>query len=132
MVSKQRYNTKQETLIIDFFKNNKDIHFTADEVCDNISNYGISRATVYRRLERLVEDGTLIKYSLDSKSGACYQYCCNEHKGNTCHFVCTKCKSVKHLDCHFLENLQNHLTCDHNLKIDNARTVFYGVCGGCR
>lgn len=130
--SKQRYNTKQEGLIISFFENNKSGHFTADEVCDNIRCSGISRATIYRRLERLVEDGVLIKFSFDGKSSACFKYCSDGHSGSgTCHFICTKCKNVQHIDCHLLEGLQSHLFCDHNLNIDSTRTVFYGVCGGC-
>lgn len=130
--TKRRYSTKQESLIINFFERNKDAQFTADEVCDSIRCDGISRATIYRRLERLVDDGVLIKFSFDGKSSSCYKYCIDEHtSGSTCHFICTKCKNVQHVDCHLLEGLQNHLFCDHNLNIDSTRTVFYGVCGGC-
>ena len=130
--TKQRYSTKQMSILTSFFESNKNAHFTADEVYDNIRENGVSRATVYRRIERLVEDGFLIKYTLDSRMGACYQYCCSDHQSDTCHFVCTKCKAVKHIDCSLLGNLQSHLTKDHNLTIDSTRTVFYGLCGGCQ
>lgn len=130
--NKQRYSTKQMSILTSFFESNANAHFTADEVYDSVRDSGISRATVYRRIERLVEDGVLIKYTLDNRAGACYQYCCSEHQNDTCHFICTQCKAVKHIDCSLLNNLQTHLTSDHNLTIDSTRTVFYGLCGGCQ
>lgn len=128
----KRYSTKQMSILTKFFHDNKNTHFTADEVYDNVRDSGISRATVYRRIEQLVEEGLLVKYTLDSRAGACYQYCCDEHKNGTCHFVCTQCKAIKHIDCSLLSDLQSHLNEDHGLNIDSTRTVFYGVCGGCK
>ena len=92
---KQRYSTKQMAILTAFFEENKNEHFTADEVYDNIRSSGISRATVYRRLECLVDDGVLIKYNLDGRAGACYQHCSAKHQNGTCHFICTQCKAVK-------------------------------------
>lgn len=128
----KRYSTKQMSILTSFFKNNNNIHFTADEVYDNVRDNGISRATVYRRIEQLVEEGVLIKYTLDARVGACYQYCQDKHQSGICHFVCTQCKAIKHIDCTLLNSLQDHLNEDHNLNIDSTRTVFYGLCGGCQ
>lgn len=129
---KQRYNTKQEGLLIAFFEDNKEKHFTADEVWANMMPHGVSRATVYRRLERFVEDGILVKFNFGNGVGACYQLCSDLKCSNVFHFVCTKCKSVEHLDCAVLSQIQSHLNEDHGLFFDNTRTVFYGVCGRCR
>ncbi len=128
---KQRYRTKQENLIIGFFKDNCDKHFTADEVYSSILDHGVSRATVYRRIERLVEDGELLKFSFGSGISACYQYCCENHDSDSFHFVCTKCKIVHHLDCHAVTGVLSHLTENHKVKIDPRRTVFYGLCEVC-
>lgn len=130
-LQKQRYNTKQETILIDFFEKNSNKHFNADEVCSAVVSEGISRATVYRRLERLVEDGILLKFNLGNGLGACYQFCNSNHHGSIFHFVCTNCKSVKHLDCSVVDDVLVHLTEHHNLQIDNERTVFYGLCEEC-
>lgn len=129
---RQRYNTKQESLIIAFFSEHGDSHFTADEVWANMIPYGVSRATVYRRLERLVEDGLLLKFNLGSGVGACYQLCADSHSADVFHFVCTNCKAVEHLDCSALSQLQKHFCDEHSFFMDNTRTVFYGVCGRCK
>ncbi len=126
----QHYKTKQETIIISFFQNNEGNNFSADEVYNNICSQGISRATVYRRLERLVEDGTLVKLPLGSGNGAKYRLCGEKCK-NTSHFVCTSCNCVEHIDCHLMPELSEHLKNGHGLKIDSAKTVFYGLCERC-
>lgn len=128
---RQRYSTKQEAIIIDFFRDNAHKHFTADEVCAAMLSEKISRSTVYRRLERLVEDGSLIKFNFGRDAGACYQFCCGHLGGNVLHFVCTKCKTVSHVDCYAVNEAFAHLTEHHKMVIDNSRTVIYGVCEGC-
>lgn len=128
---RQRYSTKQEALIVEYLSKNCDKHYTADEIWAAMLPNKVSRATVYRRLERLVEDGVLIKYNYGSGVGACYQYCHHEHSNEVFHFVCTKCKEVFHIDCSALSDVQGHLVNHHDFKIDNSRTVFYGICGGC-
>ena len=51
------YTTKQSTEILDFLRNNKDKHLTAEEVYYSLRQGGsnIGRTTVYRHLERLHE-----------------------------------------------------------------------------
>ncbi len=125
-----RYRTKQEKLILSFFEANKGSGFSADEVFGNISAEGVSRATVYRRLERLVADGVLTKLQLPSGNCACYRLCENECK-NSSHFVCTACNRIEHIDCHLIPELSEHFEKGHGVKIDSAKTVFYGLCERC-
>lgn len=125
------YNTKQKSLVTSFFMDNFSNHYTADQVCDAIKSSGVSRSTVYRTIERLVEDGVILKYNFGKGKSACYQYCSENHDDATYHFVCTKCKCVQHLHCDILDELQTHLNCDHSLKIDRSLTVLYGTCRGC-
>lgn len=128
---KQRYSTKQEALIVNYLMKNSEKHFTADEIWAAMMSYGVSRATVYRRLERLVEDGAIIKFNFGAGIGACYQYCGERHEDKGYHFVCTRCKCVQHLDCAVMRGVDEHLNGEHGLKIDNSRTVLYGLCGRC-
>ena len=128
---RQRYNTKQQALIYEYFKNNKGSHFTADAVSDALKSCGVSRATVYRSVEKLTEEGVLIKYNFGKGQSACYQFCSDDAENGTFHFVCTKCKTLQHLDCDMLSDLQDHLNRDHAVKIDRSLTVLYGTCGRC-
>ncbi len=128
---KNRYKTKQETLIVSFLKDNYKTHFSADEVFSAISEEGVSRATVYRRLERLAEDGVLLKFNFGNGAGALYQYCNHKHGEECFHFVCTKCKTLHHLDCSVFSDVQQHLNSHHNFMLDGNKTVFYGLCERC-
>lgn len=128
---RQRYNTKQQSLIYEFFKKSSGAHFTADEVCLALKQSEVSRATVYRAVEKLTEEGVLIKYNFGKGQSACYEFCSENAENDTFHFICTKCKRLMHLDCSALSDLEEHLSKDHALKIDRSLTVLYGTCGRC-
>ncbi|MBE6678363.1 MAG: transcriptional repressor [Ruminococcaceae bacterium] len=128
---KNRYKTKQEALIVSFLKDNSKTHFSADEVFAAVAAEGVSRSTVYRRLERLAEDGVLLKFNLGNSVGALYQYCDHKHGEECLHFVCTKCKTLHHLDCYVFSDVQQHLNSQHKFLLDGSKTVFYGLCERC-
>lgn len=124
----QRYKTKQEKLILTFFQNNRGANYTADDVYNKVCNEGVSRATVYRRLERLALDGIITKIKLGS--GASYRLC-DSSCDNSSHFVCTACNCVEHIECHMLPEISEHFEKGHGVRIDSAKTVFYGLCERC-
>lgn len=123
--------TKQQSLVLQCFKNEQSAHFTADEICDLIKGNGVSRATVYRTIEKLTEEGVIIKFNFGKSQSACYQFCSQGHNASTYHFVCTSCKTVKHLQCNIFGELQEHLKERHSIQIDPGLTVIYGVCERC-
>ena len=128
-IMKTDYETKQKTAIVDFIKT-KVGHITAKDIVNELSQRGekVSTATVYRRLEKLVDSGMLKKYITDS--GACYQY--NDTcSGNHFHLKCTGCGTLLHIDCEFLMSIAPHIMEHHKFKVDNRRTVMYGLCENC-
>lgn len=127
---KSDYKTKQKTALLDLFMENGSHHITAAEIVEKLSENGtkIGTATVYRHLDKLVSDGFLKKYITDG--GACYQYGSDCH-GNHFHLKCTKCGTLFHVDCDFLESLAPHILEHHKFKVDNTRTVMYGTCEKC-
>ncbi|MBR5527764.1 MAG: transcriptional repressor [Clostridia bacterium] len=132
MESQSGYKTKQKELIEQCAAKMGASHFTADEICEMLDTCGthVGKATVYRHLERMLAEGAVRKYSIDGKSGACYQYA----GGAACehfHLKCTLCGKLIHAQCSFLDRLSSHVEYEHNFKIDGSRTVFYGVCGEC-
>lgn len=135
MNNKTVYKTKQKEIILDYLKSNEDSHVTIDEVFNYLSEQGnkVGRTTVYRHMEKLADDGVLRKYYIEEGIGSCYQYIgeredCHQHF----HLKCTECKELIHLKCSYLEDLNNHILKDHNFKINNTKTVFYGICENCR
>lgn len=128
------YKTRQKEAILSFFKENSNRHLTAADIINQINSTGenIGTATVYRYLDRLVEKGTIRKYFVDEKLGACYQY--NEDNrecGHHFHLKCIECGKLIHLDCSHLQSISDHIFSEHDFVIDNSRTVFYGRCKNC-
>jgi len=128
------YNTRQKEILLNFLRENSSEHITVQKICNFMNNAGtpVGTATIYRQLDRLVEQGIVKKYLLDGRSGACYQYtgdtkkCCEHY-----HLKCVSCGKLIHLDCEFLNNINNHILEHHGFVVDNAKTVFYGRCSEC-
>lgn len=129
------YNTKQKEYILEVLKSFGDQHITAGELsqCLQKQNTPVGTATIYRYLEQLAEEGILRKYILDGKHGACYQYIGNEH--NNCrqhfHLKCLCCGTLLHVNCNYLNTLEEHIKEHHNFCIDHTKTVLYGYCQKC-
>ncbi|MBO4678400.1 MAG: transcriptional repressor [Lachnospiraceae bacterium] len=136
MNAKSKYNTRQKEILIKYLQNSKSAHVSASDVCEYLKNQGesIGQSTVYRQLERLVDEGIVNKYSFDSTSPACFEYVGSEShaKAGTCfHCRCEKCGKLIHLHCEELEEIGGHLLKDHGFRLNTMRTVLYGVCEDC-
>ena len=95
----------------------------------------IGTTTVYRNLEKMVEQGMVAKYNVDGTSSACFEYLGAEehcHKTSCFHCKCEKCGKLIHLHCEDVVKLEQHLMDSHGFRMDPCRTVFYGICEECR
>ncbi len=126
------YKTKQRSLIEEELKSAQG-HITVEELTDRLCAKGsaVGRTTVYRSLERLVEEGKAQKYSAVGES-SCYQFlegkeCC-EHF----HLKCTSCGRLIHIECDHIKELAEHIGLEHGFEVDKLKTVLYGKCEDCR
>ena len=136
MGERSKYNTRQREYILEYMQSVGGDHITAADVCEHFRSGAnpMGQSTVYRQLERLVDEGVVNKYSFDSTSPACFEYVESDAhvEGSVCfHCKCEKCGTLIHLHCETLEGIESHLFEEHNFKINTARTVFYGLCGKC-
>lgn len=135
MDQKTKYNTKQRDLILTYLKTVPGEHITAAEICTHFRSIGIQigMSTVYRQLERLVDEGTVRKFIIDSNSPACFEYeGGDDGEPAACfHCKCVKCGKVIHLKCSEIQYIQEHLFEEHRFKMSESRTVFYGLCENC-
>lgn len=129
------YKTKQSECILQYFEEHKDMHVTADDIIRFFrdQDVSVSKATVYRNLDKLLEQDMIRKYNIEDGMCSCYQYAgavkeCHEHY----HFKCTKCGQLFHISCNFMNDIKSHVLEEHDFVIDSAKTVFYGLCGECR
>ena len=127
------YHTKQTDRVLQCLRDAGG-HMTAQDLIRALADAGrpVGSATVYRRLEHLVDEGLVRRFVVDEKTGACYQYAgeggdCARHS----HLKCVKCGTLIHLDCDFILELDSHIQREHGFRVDNARTVLYGDCAAC-
>lgn len=129
------YKTRQREQILNCLTENSTKHMTADEIVDWLKEHqtDVGKATVYRTLDKLIEEGRARKYICEEGKSACYQYIdeqgeCHKHF----HLKCVECGRLFHLECDYLSDLEQHILKHHNFVVDNTKTVLYGVCEDCR
>ena len=76
MEGKPNYKTKQRTQLLDYMKTVPGQHITVNDVCDYLHRQGVNigQTTVYRQMERMVDEGLVQKYVIDVSSPACFEY----------------------------------------------------------
>lgn len=131
-----QYQTKQRDELLNFLKSVKGEHITVNDVVEHLSRQGkrIGTTTVYRQLEKMVEQGLVAKYIIDPGSPACFEYISeNDHvpEGKCYHCICISCGKLIHMHCDEISRIQEHIKEDHGFTVDPFRTVFYGICEDC-
>ena len=137
METKIQYKTKHKEELLGYLSTIPGRHVTVNDLYDHFRKQGqlIGTTTIYRQLERLVEEGKVNKYIIDANSPACFEYIGNTE--DVCFSVCFHCKCEKcgrliHLQCEELEMIRRHLQEEHGFLLDTKRTVFYGRCEDCQ
>ncbi|MBR0092711.1 MAG: transcriptional repressor [Lachnospiraceae bacterium] len=133
---KARYRTHQKEELLSYLRSAQGEHITVADVCSHLRAQGhaIGTTTVYRQLERMVDEGIVGKYVIDATTPACFTYL-----GETAHVTdavcfhckCDKCGRLIHLHCDELESVGTHLKEEHGFVLNPMRTVFYGICADC-
>ena len=127
------YRTRQRELILEYLRKSQGQHLSAEELSDYLKQQGspVGRSTVYRCLERLVEQGVVRKYYLGEGQGACYQYAKDQGCGQHFHLKCVSCGKLIHVQCDYLNQVSSHVLEHHGFTIDHTKTVLYGLCAEC-
>ena len=102
------YATASRRKILEYLKNSNDHTVTAADVDEYLKKHDseVNITTIYRYLDKLAKDGTVIKYVAEKGCQAAYQYVepgrgCEQHL----HLKCVKCGKIIHLECHFMEEI---------------------------
>lgn len=129
-----KYNTKQRELILECLANSNGRHITAEDILEYLkeNDTPVGKSTVYRYLDALTKQNIIRKYSIEDRVGACYQYLgyqeeCKEHY----HLKCSCCGKLFHVSCEVMDKINLHILKEHHFKVDNSKTVFYGICKNC-
>lgn len=136
-MEKAQYKTKQREELLEYLKSVSGSHITVSDICEHFSSHNkkIGMTTVYRQLEKMVSEGLVKKYLLDTNSSACFEYIDVEkscHEVACYHLICIKCGKLFHLHCDELADTESHISKHHGFQIDMNRTIFYGQCEDCQ
>lgn len=132
---KNNRNTRQKAVILDYIKSRKETHVRVEDILEGLKEQGepVGKATVYRFLKSLEDEGKIRKYTLCDKVPACYQYVgdhpeCLHHY----HLMCSKCGKIIHADSLKIQSFMDEILEKEKFVVDAGKTVFYGYCENCR
>jgi Fur family ferric uptake transcriptional regulator len=122
--------TQQRRALVDFVFERHD-HFDADELIDSLAGRRdvdkISRPTVYRTLNELVEAGLLRKMILGSRAVYEHDYGYPQHD----HLYCQKCDKLIEFSSDELQDLREAVAREHNFRVTGHRLIITGLCHEC-
>lgn len=121
-------NTIQRSLTLEAVRK-LNCHPTADQVYAQVSaqHPTVSRATVYRNLSQLAENGDIQSVEIPGDAGH-FDHRCQPHY----HARCVKCGRVFDVDMDYLPDLASQIKDAHGFAFSGYDLVFKGICQGCR
>ena len=123
----QRRNTVQKELVMNAVSSLK-CHATADEIYNYIKDKypNVSKTTVYRNLNLLAEDGSILKVQIPGEA-ECFDHQVHDHY----HIRCLKCGKVFDVDMDVIPDMEARIKADHGFVFLGCDIVFKGICPKC-
>lgn len=108
-----------------------DHHFDADELHMGLKRQGqdISRATVYRTLDLLIQCGLVRKQSFGDQHAHYEAVKQDEHHD---HLICLSCQSIIEFYRADLEALQDAICAEHAFRPLHHSLQIFGLCAACK
>lgn len=130
------YSTVCHMKIMEFFAANADKLVTVNEIDDYLKSVGmdVNISTIYRYLNKLTMENTVIKYVAEKGGMSTFQYVgerhvqCRQHL----HIHCVICGKVIHLECEFMDEIKKHVMSHHGFELECDTSVLNGICSECR
>ena len=83
------YHTHQRASLLNFLKENSEHAFTIEEIIENLHGDDIAKSTVYRLMQKLVEESLVHRTVKGNSRSFVYQYISDEKCENHLHIKCT-------------------------------------------
>lgn len=127
MMNIKKRNTIQGQLVLDAVRQLSN-HPTADDVYNHVEKLypNISKATVYRNLNSLAEDGLLLKISVPDAADR-FDHTLEKHY----HIKCLVCKEFMDLNLDYMQSLDEKVSEITKYKILSHDIAFKGICERC-
>lgn len=104
-------------------------HPSADEVYEEVVQHQptISKGTVYRNLNRLVDMGMVGKIEVPDGADR-FDHICTKHY----HVRCEKCGKVFDVDLEYIPDLESGIKDTHGFDFTGCDIMFRGICPLCK
>lgn len=134
MAERGRYKTKQQEIILECLERQKSRFLTIEQFMDCLRKEGFSvgQTTVYRGLERLADEGQVMR--LPAEDGAKIRYCYagEEELSKPGKLVCLQCGRFFPLECSKMDSFLKHIYEEHGFEPDRQNIILYGCCESCK
>jgi len=123
----QRYTGQQRDMVRYIFGQHN--HFDADQLIDDMKRAGfnVSRATVYRTLNKLVDAGLLRRLELGPRMFYEHDYGYPQHE----HLYCQKCGKMIEFQNPAIEAVIRDVSMQHNFHAEGHSFIIRGTCAEC-
>jgi Fur family ferric uptake transcriptional regulator len=123
----QRYTEQQRDMVRFIFSQHN--HFDAEQLIDDMKRAGfaVSRATVYRTLNKLVDAGLLRRLELGPRMFYEHDYGYPQHE----HLYCQKCGKVIEFQNPAIEAIIRDVGTQHNFHTSGHTFIVRGTCADC-
>ena len=129
------YATEQKKMLSDFLAKHAQCAFSVDELVAQMRiEYGSDvpgTSTVYRLINRLVEEGRVKRFVKGHSRRFSYQIVDGEHCRSHLHLKCIGCGRLVHLDERISDELLDKIRDNSNFSVSEAETVLFGECASC-
>ena len=123
--------TQQRRILVDHVFERHD-HFDADELIAGLANRpdadAVSRPTVYRTLNELVEAGLLRKMTLKGRAVYEHDYGYPQHD----HLYCKQCQRLIEFQSAELIALRDAVARENAFRVTSHRLIITGICETCQ
>lgn len=128
--SKGKRITQQRKILVEHVFKRHD-HFDAEELIHNLTQQEpgrkVSRPTVYRTLNELVEAGLLRRMTLGGRGVYEHDYGYPQHD----HLHCTVCNQLIEFQSEELKKIRDAVAREQNFRVTGHRLIITGVCHNC-
>jgi len=128
--SKGKRITQQRKILVGHVFKRHD-HFDAEELILNLSQQEkdrkISRPTVYRTLNELVDAGLLRRMTLGGRGVYEHDYGYPQHD----HLHCTVCNQLIEFQSEELKKIRDAVAREQNFRVTGHRLIINGICQDC-
>ena len=129
------YNTTQRQSIVDYLKSNPEGQYTIEQLAEALTSgneaHKIGKSTVYRLINRMVEEGIVRRTVKGNSRQFLYQYAAVKGCSSHLHMKCRECGKILHMDDEQSKRLMELLHESRQFELDIKETLLLGKCENC-